>query len=392
MRTYLKHNVYEAAIKRINRIFDEFPQVVCTFSGGKDSTTVLELVLEVAREREKKGEKGRLPMDLIFIDQEAEWQTAIDYIRDTMLRDEINPMWIQCPIRIFNATSTIEPWLKCWDPEKEGNWIREKEDFSIHDNVYGTDRFGKMFTKFCEYHYPDGCAIMGGVRAEESPARKLGLTTYPCYKDITWGAGGNVKKGIYTFYPCYDWSYTDVWKAIFEKKWNYCKIYDYMYQYGVPVMQMRVSNVHHESAIASLFYLQEVEADTWERICKRLPGISTAGQLQNGGFGGGIVDLPFMFNNWKEYRNFLLEKIILDKDIKAKFKREFARYDVRYLDEVQNQLTRVQIECILANDHHHTKLSTFDASHGKWAKTTKHKHSVYKMQQELDKEQDAKGS
>lgn len=68
MKVYKKQSVYDAALDRIRYLFDEFPNVIVGFSGGKDSTVVLELALIVARE------KNRLPLDVLFIDQEAEWQ------------------------------------------------------------------------------------------------------------------------------------------------------------------------------------------------------------------------------------------------------------------------------------------------------------------------------
>ena len=42
-------NVYEAAIKRIEFIFQEFEQIVVSFSGGKDSGVMLNLVLDYAK-------------------------------------------------------------------------------------------------------------------------------------------------------------------------------------------------------------------------------------------------------------------------------------------------------------------------------------------------------
>ena len=38
MKFYLDENVYDAAIERIEYLFDEFDEVIVSFSGGKDST------------------------------------------------------------------------------------------------------------------------------------------------------------------------------------------------------------------------------------------------------------------------------------------------------------------------------------------------------------------
>ena len=54
------------------------------------------------------------------------------------------------------------------------------------------------------------------------------------YKDITWGKRLNKKLGHYTFYPIYDWTYLDVWKAIHDHGWSYNTVYDAMFRYGVP--------------------------------------------------------------------------------------------------------------------------------------------------------------
>lgn len=99
MNIYLNKNVYEAAKDRIRFVFREFKNVVVNFSGGKDSTVVLHLALEVAKEM------GRLPVNVVFFDQEAEWDATIQYIRRVMSRPDVNPIWYQIPFKINNASS-----------------------------------------------------------------------------------------------------------------------------------------------------------------------------------------------------------------------------------------------------------------------------------------------
>jgi predicted phosphoadenosine phosphosulfate sulfurtransferase len=354
MKIYTNQNVYEAALDRVRFVFDEFPNVIADISGGKDSTVIFNLALQIARE------KNRLPLRVMFIDQEAEWKAAIDHVRHIMENPDVKPMWFQMPIKIFNATSTIEPWLYCWEEGKE--WIREKESNSFTVNKYGTDRFKELFDKIALVEFPDmPTAQLGGVRCEESPTRFLGLTTEATYKWVTWGKIINKRRGHYTFYPIYDWSYTDVWHAIFSNEWEYCRLYDYYYQYGVPFGKMRVSNVHHETAVQNLFRLQEVEPETWEKITARISGINTAGKLgKDDYFLNG--KLPFMFRDWKEYRDYLLENLIEDTDIKTRFRAKFDEHDVVYahMGDI-NKLYREHINTILCNDYHFTKLTNFES-------------------------------
>jgi predicted phosphoadenosine phosphosulfate sulfurtransferase len=359
MKFYLDENVFDAGMARMRWLFDEFENIVVNFSGGKDSTVCLNLALAVAEER------GRLPLPVLFIDQEAEWQNVIDYVRVVMSDPRVKPLWLQVPIRIFNATSTTEPWLNCWEPGRE--WVRDKEPDSVHENVFGTDRFSELFGGVFRHYFTDAPAIhIAGVRAEESPARMKGLTSYETYKGETWGKVEDKRRQQFTMYPIYDWSYTDVWKAIHDHGWPYCKLYDYMYQHGVPVTNMRVSNVHHETAVRQLFFLQEIEGQTWDRIASRLSGINTAGQLQEQFFTP--KELPPMFKDWYEYRDHLLENLVPDEKTRAYFRRTFASYDARYTDEVQKTLVKTEIGCILSNDYHGTKLSVFAAGHGMYSK------------------------
>jgi len=151
-----------------------------------------------------------------------------------------------------------------------------------------------------------------------------------------------------------------VWKAIHENDWEYCKLYDTLYQFGMPVRNMRVSNVHHETALANLFTVQEMDPILWDRLTKRISGVHSANVFGKEDFF--VVDkLPAMFRSWEDYRNYLLVTLIPEQDIRMKFVRRFVYDDRVYRDYPErDSLFRVQIDSILSNDYHFTKLGNFD--------------------------------
>jgi len=169
-------------------------------------------------------------------------------------------------------------------------------------------------------------------------------------------------------YPIYDWRLDDVWKYIYDNDLDYCEIYDRFYQYGVPNRNMRVSNVHHETAIAHLYYLQEIEPNTWNALTKRLKGINTAGQMNKASYEM-PKELPYMFEDWAEYRDYLVDNM-LPPDSQDKFRKEIARLKLKYEDEGMKQLNslyKVQIQSIIINDYEFTKLNNWEkgpAVHG----------------------------
>lgn len=344
IRIFRKQNVFDAALDRIRFLFDEFPNIRVSVSGGKDSDVIFQLSLIVARE------KNRLPLTCVFLDQEVEWTATIDHMRYIMYHPDVKPMWYQIPFRIVNATSQDDPYLDVWGEGKDDVWMREKEDIAIKENKTNCDLWSVEDSPFrhlmnVEFGPDAKVANIIGMRAEENPTRFMCLTGKPCYKWVTWG--GEKGKNYFTFNPIYDWSYRDVWKAIHENKWPYNVIYDAFYRYGVRIQEMRVSNLQHETAINSLFMLQELEPDTWERIVERIRGIDSATKFGRAEYFPRT--LPTMFKSWIEYRDYLLEKLILREDWLKRFKRRHARLDKKY-PEPDLWLCRIMIKSILAND------------------------------------------
>jgi predicted phosphoadenosine phosphosulfate sulfurtransferase len=364
VKIYTSKNVYEAALERIEYLYREFPNVVVSVSGGKDSTVVLHLCIEVARKL------GKLPVVARFLDQEAEWRQTVEYMRQIQAMPEVDLRWYQIEFKIFNATSHTDDFLYCWRDGDE--WIRPKEPDAIKENVYGLDRFHDFLEKCLDFEYPDepACAI-SGVRCAESPQRAKGLTSYSTYKHITYGHKDNPKKGHYTFYPIYDWEFSDVWHYIAVNGFPYNKVYDLMYRNGVAPSRMRVSNLTHEVAVNSLKDVQDIDRDTWNDVASRLASANSIKHLK----GDALEcpdELPFMFDSWPEYRDYLLENLVQDPAARAKMVKKFQQCDEKLVGTVHEEsLYRAEIKTIIRNDHFFTGIGNFMTQYNKIRETHK---------------------
>ena len=275
---------------------------------------VLELALKVAKLR------GRLPLPVLFLDQEFEWQSTIDQIEATMKRPEIKPYWVQLPFVMNNSASlgnTKTTWLKIWERGKSDDYyIRPKNPLAIHDvdcpDLHTDEtRYHDMFPVLAEYFFGANTAYLAGMRAEENPTRAMAVTSSVKYKDITWANGINPKRNTYTFYPIYDWSYEDVWHCIYEGGYRYSSRYDLMDKMGIAKGNMRVSALIHETAVTSLYELQEAEPEIYDRVVQRVAGAETVAEFGAENF---MPDqLPIEFNSWKEYAMYLYDYLVDDE-------------------------------------------------------------------------------
>ena len=345
--------MFDAALDRIRFIFDEFSEVLIGFSGGKDSVVVLNLALQVAEE------KGRLPLPVLFIDQEAEWQGTIDIMDKVMHDHRVKPYWMQMPFVISNNASSYDRFSYCWAKENNGKHIHEQREISIKENIYGTDRFHDLFNAIVYKEFGDMTCLIGGVRCDESPKRLTSLTESKTYKHITWGKILNRAKNQYTLYPIYDWRIEDVWKAIHDNGWEYNKVYDELYRHGVPIGKMRISNLHHETRVASLLLLQEIEPETWEKVSAKIGGVNTIKHLKESSFTT-PKEVPPMFSGWEEYALYLIDHLVVEEANKNKLKsiipEKVKRYDGVAIREA---FFRIIVKTIMSSDWDYTNIENF---------------------------------
>jgi predicted phosphoadenosine phosphosulfate sulfurtransferase len=347
---YLPDNVFNTALDRIRYLFSEFQNIVVSISGGKDSTVVYNLCLLVAKEQ------NRLPLNVLFIDQEAEYFAVIEHVRSIMTDPDVNPMWVQVPFGLSNSTSHNEDFFQCWQEGQK--WVREKEHYAITKNTFGVARFAGLFDSVIAQSFGKPTANIQGIRAEESPSRRAGLNE-ASYKHVTWGRK-HVNGRDLTFSPIYDWKYTDVWKAIFDNRWAYCVLYNQFLANGQSMYSMRISSVLHEMSYHKLIDLQEYDPKLYNALLERVPTITDVKHLKQDHLQAPRV-LPSMFDTWEEYRDYLAENL-LQPEHKTAFAIKFQAIEKTYStrDSKQNiNLQRVFINTILSNDYSFSKLAVW---------------------------------
>lgn len=331
---YKENDVFTEALSRIRMLFDTHEEIIVCMSGGKDSTVVFNLALMVAKE------KGRLPLKVFWLDQEAEWQHTVDYMDWVMRLPEVEPYWYQIPFDFTNSLSAQTNFLKVFDEAEKDKWIHPKSDISIKENPTKCNRYHDLVKQIPAAITNKMCAVLVGMRMSESPRRRMSITgSNGKWHGITWctNAIGTTRK----FWPIYDFSDDDVWTAIARNHWKYNGVYDLMYRWGTQKQDMRVSALIHETSWHAIEMLQEFERDTYNRFVARVPGVSTFNHSFDE---GGIVPrtLPFAFKDWKEYRDYLLVHIT---------KREYWElFRKRWQGQDGDDWYRVHVKEVIIND------------------------------------------
>ena len=165
----LDTNVYDEAVKRIQFTFDNFDKIYLSFSGGKDSTVMLHMVMAEAVKRNRE-------IAVMIVDLEGQYKLTIDHMNEciNMYRNHIDLYWVCLPLHLRNAVSVFEPFWLCWDAEKKEDWIRQAPKNAITDiNYFPFFRVGMEFEEFVPefgewYSQGKTTACLVGIRADES--------------------------------------------------------------------------------------------------------------------------------------------------------------------------------------------------------------------------------
>jgi predicted phosphoadenosine phosphosulfate sulfurtransferase len=312
-KIYLTTDVFTEAKNRIKYTFDNFDRIYISFSGGKDSTTMLHLVMDEAIKRNRK-------IGMLFIDLEGQYKLTIDHIKNCfdLYKDNIDPYWVCLPIHLRNAVSVFETHWMCWDKSAVKSWIRDLPNESINDySFFPFFHEGIEFEEFVPefgkwYSNGEKCACFVGIRADESLNRFRTISSNGKIKFENKRYTTLVCDNVYNIYPIYDWKTSDIW--IYHAKYKdklYNKLYDLMYLAGLKISQMRICQPYGDDQRRGLWLFHLIEPETWARVVARVNGANSGALYINesGNITGYRKISKPVNHTWESFANLLINSM-----------------------------------------------------------------------------------
>ncbi|MDR1281219.1 MAG: phosphoadenosine phosphosulfate reductase family protein [Opitutaceae bacterium] len=290
-KNYLPQNVFEAACDRLRYVCDHFENIYVSFSGGKDSGVLLNLAIDIARER------GRLPVQVLVIDHEAQYRHTVDYIMRMVSRPEVKVWWVCLPLRLRNAAGRSRSHWLCWDPDWRGEWAR---DYPDHPGVITDPAYFPFFREgmaFEEFALAFGqwlggdrdTACLTGIRADESLDlfRAIRSPARATFGGKSWSTA--ITGRLCNFYPLYDWRVRDIWIANGKRRYDYNRVYDVMHEAGVSLHRQRLCQPCGDDRREGLHLFKILEPGTWARIVHRVEGAGAGAGDRDTGAGAALA-------------------------------------------------------------------------------------------------------
>ena len=331
---------FGVAIIIVFNIFNNFDNVYFSFSGGKDSSVMIQLANIVAKKLGKK-------FDVLYIDFEAQYKHTIKHVEQLKKLPQIRDFYhIALPMALRNAVSVLQPKWICWEEESKSLWVRDlpKDSINIHNCPFDWFKKGEEFedfiVQFAEWYqnkYKGKVACGVGIRTDESLNRFRTIAfqdnkiTFNNYNWTTKLKAGERHIEVYNFYPIYDWAVQDIWGAVSKLDLDFNYIYELMYKNGVSIYEQRLCQPYGDDQRKGLNQFKALEYDTWSKILNRVNGVNFGNIYCKTTALGNIKSCKPDFMSWQQYTVFLLESIgIYNRDLMLHYYRKIKKFIIWY--------------------------------------------------------------
>lgn len=260
---YQPQNVLEAAKERIRYTLRHFDNLVISFSGGKDSLTVVNLVKEVYQE-EGRTDK----VNVFFFDEEFVPTATLEFVNKVRNDPQINFLYaclqMESEIAYCGKIETIVQWDK-----RRTKYMRPIPEYAVtdFDNVYDV----YTITNFLATKFKGKIANLTGIRAQESPNRRSMILSHKNdYPFIHKGKSDNIS----TVTPIYDWQLQDIWKYLLTNNIEYN--INYLQQMYAGKKNLRVDTPLHAKGQKDFHLLKSIDPLFFAGLCGLFPELHAA--------------------------------------------------------------------------------------------------------------------
>jgi len=291
-------NVYEAALDRIDKIYNSHDEVWVSFSGGKDSLVMLKLVEEYF---DKNNYTDKI--NVVFRDEE----TINTMVREFVLTFVDNPRYnfkyyatqLESEIYILGEKRDYIQW------DENRKWIIPKPECAITvEGVHNQWTFDKLLF---EKKNRRVCSLVG-IRAQESLMRFSGITQ----SKVSYLTKNHDLKNATLGKPIYDWSEKDVFKYFYDNKIDYCNVYD-MQVFNKD--SLRVATVLHAEAAKNLHKVKTLDPILYNQILDVFPEVEVQARYYKDAIKGKNEKIAWYYRDkcngdyWEAITLFITENI-----------------------------------------------------------------------------------
>ena len=182
-------NLVQKTKQEIQIVCQNYSRIGVSFSGGKDSGCMLDLMISVCPEKV-------IP---VFFDSDGVWQSSYDLIVELEQK-------YKTKIQVIKANFGYK---KCWDKSLISKEVLTDSFLNkviVYDNAIKAKN---------DFNLDLQCI---GIRADESKNRKIRFRAYENHRYTQ-------KTGIYQFAPLEKWSKNDVWAYLLSNNIPYNSVY-----------------------------------------------------------------------------------------------------------------------------------------------------------------------
>lgn len=314
-KQYSDMSVLDAARERISQTFDACERICVSFSGGKDSTVMMHLVMDEAKKRGRK-------VGVLIVDLEAQYDATMEHVAALldMYAEWTEPYWVCLPMLLRNSVTQFEPRWCCWDPEARDLWVREIPDHpavvsdgSVFPFYFPKLEFEEFVVLFATW-FAQGktMAQFVGIRADESLNRYRTVAIWDKKMLNSWRWTTGVEEGVFNIYPIYDWRTQDIW--VYHAKHRdrpHNRLYDMMHLAGLSIHQMRICQPYGDDQRRGLWLYHLIEPKSWFHVVARVNGANSGAMYvqETGNITGyNRIHKP-KGHTWESFANLLLASL-----------------------------------------------------------------------------------